>query len=404
MRFLFLEWSLSSRMGGMELCMFEQCVQLSALGHNVTIGYHDAGDLLPQYVAAGVRPIHMAHYAPLRRTLPKDTLGLTGNLLRTLPRRFDVVAANSYQSTFFGAVLARAKRIPLVCHLRLNPPGGATAPTRLGMRDVTRFIAESESVRDLWVQRGLDPSAFDVVHDGIDTMRFRPIARAGTQRSALGLSEDDFVLFTGGRIDPVKDLEGLLDAFALVRAREPRARLLIAGTPVNHGSSTAGENYLASLKTRAAALGIADDVRWLGHRSDMPELYSAADAVVLFGKIPEPFGRVTCEALACGRPMVTPRQGGSMEILTGEFARLMFKPGATESAAGVLLSLVDWQQKDPGFAQRARDHIRERFDLASMGERLDRTFRAIVARGVDRRGPGLGVLAAPPPAQSLGAV
>lgn len=72
MRLLFLEWHLSSRMGGMELSMFEQCTQLAARGHDVTVGYHEDDDLGPAYRRHGVRLVRLAPYAPRSRHLLRD--------------------------------------------------------------------------------------------------------------------------------------------------------------------------------------------------------------------------------------------------------------------------------------------------------------------------------------------
>ena len=367
--------------------MFEQCAQLRRLGHEVSIGFNKPGDLLPRYREERVRVIPMSPYAPRRGHVILDVLGLLGNLARALPLRLDLVAANSYHSTFFAALLARMKRIPLVCHLRLNPPTSVSWPTRIGLREVSLFVAESTSVRNLWVERGIDPSAITIVHDGVDVERFRPLPHSLQIRKELGLEETDFVIFSGGRIDPVKDLESLLHCFSIVKRSEPRARLVIAGTPSSFADVAEGQAYVAKLKALAMSLGIDSKLQWLGHRSDMPELYSASDVVALFGQVPEPFGRVTCEALSCGRPMVTLRQGGSVEILTGEFSRLLFEPGDPSDAARVILGLVDWKSRDPEFARRARAHIQACFDLASMGARMERALADAAKFGALRKGP-----------------
>lgn len=367
--------------------MLEQCVQLKKLGHDVTVAYNAPGDLLPLYEEANVGTIRMNAYSPRRRQLPADIMGLVANLTRSIALPLDLVAANSYHSTFFAAALARLKRIPLVCHLRLNPPLSLSLPPRLGLREVSRFIAESASVRDLWMARGARGDTIDIVHDGIDVNRFHPGLDAPTTRRALGLGESDYVLLSGGRIDPVKDLEGLLTTFAIVRKQAANARLLVAGTPSSFATEQEGENYLRDLKQLAMSLGVGADVRWLGHRSDMPELYAAADVITLFGAIPEPFGRVTCEALACGRPMVTPRQGGSSEIMQGEFSKLLFRPGDYEEAARIILSLRGWQHRDPDFSARARAHIRREFDLSAMGARMEQALAKAIVAGPRPNGP-----------------
>ena len=389
MKFLFLEDALSSRMGGMELAMFAQCVQLRNLGHDVTVGYRRPGDLLASYHGQQVSTIRLHSYAPTRRRALREGGGFVIDLVRCLPLPMDLIVANSYHATLFGAAIARTKRIPLVCHLRLNPPVAATAPIRLGLRNVSCFIAASESVRRLWIARGVDPRIIEVVHEGIDTDRFRPSDSSVAVRTSLGLSAEDFVILSAGRIDPVKDLEGLLDSFAIVANAHDRARLVIAGTPSSFSSPVQAEIYLASLKARAQHLGVAQSVLWTGHWTDMPGLYSAADVVALFGAIPEPFGLVSCEALACGRPMVTPDQGGSSEILTGEFSRFLFRPGDHEEAARLMLNLVGWQYRDPGFVARARAHVRANFDLSRMGARMEGAFMRARSAGPVRAGPDM---------------
>jgi glycosyltransferase involved in cell wall biosynthesis len=231
--------------------------------------------------------------------------------------------------------------------------------------------------------------AIDVVYEGIDLERFRPVDDRGRIRELLGLAPDAFVLIAPGRLDPAKDLEGVLRTFALVMRQAPQALLLVAGAASSHTTIAAGERYRTSLLELSRALGVSGSVEWLGHRRDMPELYSASDAVLLFGSIPEPFGLVTCEALACGRPMITPRQGGSVEILTDEFSRFMFSPGAYDEASRIILSMRHLSTRDPGFAGRARAHLAGRFDLRRMGERMEEVLTSAVAAGHTRRGPGL---------------
>jgi len=385
MKFLMLEWHLSSRRGGMELAMYQQCAQLKARGHDVAVAYNASGDLQDKYAALGIPTTHLPTYTPVRKHLVRDALYTAVSLARTVPLDLDVVAANSYQSTFFGALLARAKRIPLACHLRLLAPEDQTAPARFGLTQVSHFIAVSEYVRQDWIRRGVPSDAISVVHEGIDLERFRPLTGRDDLRRSLGILPGDFAVVVCSRLDHGKDIEGALRTFARLHQVAPNARLLIAGRPVDHLPGQ-GELYVESLKRLSSDLGISNRVSWLGHRSDMPALYNAADVVALFGKTPEPFGLVTCEALACGRPIVTPRQGGSAEILTGEFATLMFDPARPDDAVAVFRSLVDWQRRDASFGERARAHIAAHFNVASMGARMESVFDQIVRAGPVRAG------------------
>jgi glycosyltransferase involved in cell wall biosynthesis len=354
----------------------------------VTVGYHRAGELLPRYKEAGVRTISLDHYVPIRKTVISDSVGIARNLAKTLPLELDVVGANAYHSTFFGALLARVKRVPLVCHLRLNPPWRATSPTRVGLRYVSRFITVSASAKTLWTARGVDPNAIDVVHEGVDLNRFRPLDSRAI-RDSLGIPGDAFVMLAPGRLDPVKNLEAVLRTFAQVLQSCPQSFLIVAGAPYGHESVEAGERYRSSLVELARNLGVEDRVKWVGQRSDMPHLYAASDIALLFSSIPEPFPLVTCEALACGRPIVTPRHGGPVDILTGEFSRFMFDPGKYAEAARIIASARTVAQLDTSFGQRARAHITQWFDIAQMGERMESALREAVRLGSRSRGPSL---------------
>ena len=68
-----------------------------------------------------------------------------------------------------------------------------------------------------------------MIHNGIEP-RPLPSARGSAARAAqLGLDDDAFVVATVARLDPVKDLMTLLEAFAIVRRRVPSAQLVIVG-------------------------------------------------------------------------------------------------------------------------------------------------------------------------------
>jgi glycosyltransferase involved in cell wall biosynthesis len=209
------------------------------------------------------------------------------------------------------------------------------------------------------VERGFNPDAIDVVHNGIDVSRFFVNDRP-TLRSQLGLKSDDFMVTYAGRFHPVKGVNTLLAAVASLRRKQVRCELLLAGSSE---IMPANGNYIAELREQADSLGIAESVRWLGHRSDIPDLFAASDVVVLPSLWSEPFGRTVIESMACGTPAVASRTGGIIEILTGEFERFTFEPGNSEELANVLMSLRGWRVRDVGLAQRCRQHAVEKFGL-----------------------------------------
>ena len=116
------------------------------------------------------------------------------------------------------------------------------------------------------------------------------------QRSALGLSEDDFVLLCVGKLHPRKRMLDVLEALARLPAEAPGSRrctLLIGGD---------GEER-AMLRAYVAQHAL--DVRFLGfvNIDGLPALYSAADVFVHSAEI-EQYGVVALEAAVLGLPMI----------------------------------------------------------------------------------------------------
>ena len=309
------------------------------------------------------------------------------SLVQALRIPADVIYINQYHDVLFASTIARLKRLPLVCHLRLFPPEQLCGQWRIGLSAVTRFISVSQATRDAYIGAGFAPDAIEVVLNGIDVTRFRPLPGRDELRASLGLAPNDFAVLFVGRIDRGKNLEGLLQSFALLRKETPRARLLIAGRPLNHGGAANGARYLQALRELAGSLGITDSVQWLGPRSDVVELYSAADVCALFSIHPETFGRTVAEAMACGAPAVATAIGGMPEVMLGEFAHSMFAAGDVVAGANRLRALLDWQERDPHLGERARDLVTRHFDARRMAHEVTGILEKAVAEGAVRRGP-----------------
>ena len=388
MRVLCIEHEPSSRRGGQEWSMLDECRGLQSMGHPTTLGYGIYGDLLPMYQAANVRTLELGHLSLTADRL-RTGIGVMRAVARTWRVPADLVCVNQYHEAMFGSLVARTKRIPLVCHLRLFPPDSFCGQWRIGVSQVTRFIAVSRAVKEAWVARGADPSRVDVVHDGVDMERFTPhdARDRAALRDEIGVPRDAFVVLFAGRLDRTKNLEGVLQTFAALRMPPERARLLIAGRPVAHESPAAGEAYVASLRVLADQLGITAQVHWLGSRPDVPRLLSAADASVLFQRYSEPLARAAYESLACGTPIVCQRGGGMNEVLSGEFERFTFDGMRPNEAVGLLRSLVGWRTRDPDWATRARAHAAAGFSKETMIAGIERSMRRALTTRPLHHGP-----------------
>ena len=387
MKILVLENEPSSRRGGQEWCHLDTCRGLAQRGPEIHLVYNKEGDFLKSYQEF-CRSLVKVHCFRTNRNKPlTSSMAWLSSIIQSLRLSPDVIYANHHNDTFFAGILAQLKGVPLVCHLHVFPPPRFGIQGSIALKSVTRFIAVSEVTRAAFLQVGLDPETVEVVYNGIDLKRFAIKNDRDKTRLGLGLPPEAFVVLYAGRIDPPKNIEMLLQAFARLGLTAERARLVIAGGPVAHASAEAAQRYVQSLESLCDSLGISSSVHWLGRRADLPEVYRAADVTVLPSMLPDTFGLVLAESMACGTPALGLRYGGIPEVLSGEFSRFLIEVGDIEGLTNLLRSVDGWQLKDPTLGQRCRAHVEQRFPVERAVSEVERVFKQAVALGAVRLGP-----------------
>jgi glycosyltransferase involved in cell wall biosynthesis len=199
------------------------------------------------------------------------------------------------------------------------------------------IIADSENTRnDLVVLLGVQPQSVAVVPGGVEE-RFSRVtddAQLARARQGLGVGDAPFILAIGV-IEPRKNLNRLMDAFAALKQRgnvPADLKLVLAG----------GKGWLYDdIFDHHAASPLRDDILLPGFVSDdlLPAIYSAAEALA-FPSLYEGFGLPILEAMACGTPVVASRASCLPEVAEG--AALLVDPNNVEALTGALeLLLLD---------------------------------------------------------------
>ena len=139
------------------------------------------------------------------------------------------------------------------------------------------------------------------------------------------------------------------------------------------------------MKALAASLGVSEAVRFVGHVSDMPAAYLAADLALApsFPK-PEAFGRTAVEPQAMGRPVLASDHGAVVETVVNGQTGWRVAPGDLPEWVGALktaLALSTNQRAAMGTAGMARAR-----DLYSL-ERMTALTLDVYARLIEARRP-----------------
>ncbi|MFB8754230.1 GT4 family glycosyltransferase PelF [Streptomyces nigra] len=218
------------------------------------------------------------------------------------------------------------------------------------------LITPGNRYNRLWEEQGgADPTAIRTVYNGVDPAAFPP---AGPEPETPTLS-------WAGRVDPIKDLETLIRALALVRDQRPDVRLRLFG-----GTPRGGEAYRERCEALAAELGHADAVTFEGRVDDIKDAY-AAGTVVMLSSISEGFPFTLIEAMSCGRATVSTDVGGVREAVgdTG----LVVPPRDPAAMAAAALELLGAPGRRRAMGEAARLRVIEQFTLR---QTID-TFRGI---------------------------
>jgi glycosyltransferase involved in cell wall biosynthesis len=191
-------------------------------------------------------------------------------------------------------------------------------------------------------------------------------------RRELGIAACAPLVAMIGRVQPWKGQHVFVKAAATVAQHVPDARFVIVGG----ASGAEDEQYLESLRTTSAKLGIADRVMFTGERNDVANFIAAADVIVHASVDPEPFGLVLIEAMAAGKPVIASNGGGPAEIVLDGETGFLTDPGDAQALAERTITLL----RDPELRARmgaaASARVEHEFSFEQMIERLEQVFAA----------------------------
>ena len=307
--------------------------------------------------AAGVEAIRERAEAadvPVR-TIPPLPLGLAGArqvpALRRLLRQARPDVFHAHMSSpvaakwgLSAAVLAGVRAVlgtvQVISHY--VPDRSTRLQLRLLARQVDRYLAVSREIAaGLVADYGWPAAKIEVVHNAVEVERFG--AAASPQlREELGAAARPLVLTTA-RLSDQKGLPVLLRAASEV----PDAVFALAGEGPER----------PRLEELAERLGVAERVRFLGRREDVPELLASCDVFAL-PSLYEGTSLAVLEAMAARRAVVSSAIGGTEELVEDGRGGLLVPAGDAAALAAALRRLLG----DPGLRERLADHARERVE------------------------------------------
>jgi glycosyltransferase involved in cell wall biosynthesis len=236
-----------------------------------------------------------------------------------------------------------------------------------GLCDVTTNVCQAGVERYIRVGAA-PPSKILYVPNAIDIRRFAadPPNRAPVRQS-LGIPGDAFVWLAIGNLRLPKDYPTMIEGFRQVVARQPGACLLIAG---------AGP-LAAELEAQVAA-GAIPGIRFLGARSDVAGLLSAADGFLMSSSW-EGTPLALLEASAASLPVVATRVGGIAEVVADGVSGYLVPPGDPAALAGACLRVMGAApEHQAALGAAGRRIVEESFSLETLRNQWQQIYEQIL--------------------------
>lgn len=299
---------------------------------------------------------------PIHRLYGPATMGRQIQFARDVRRRgIQVVHTYGFYANVFGVPAARLANVPLVV-ASIRDTGDHLSPSRrwlqrLACRLADCVLVNADAVREHLVAEGFPARKITVIRNGINLGGFTSRQGRETLRRALGLPALGPLVTVVSRLNPMKGLEPFLDAAKRIAERLPEVRFLVVG---DSEAAPGRAPYRASLEARAARLGLADRVLFLGFRSDVADLL-AASTVSVMPSLSEGLSNVLLESMAVGVPVVATRVGGNPEAVEHGVTGLLVAPGDAIALAHAVTLLLEHPHLANCYGKAARQRVHERF-------------------------------------------
>lgn len=359
MRILHTEASLG--WGGQEIRILTEAMEFSARGHAVHLVCDPRSDIFSAARTYGLE----CSTIPMKKSLAG------WRAMRATMRRFRPDVINTHSS--IDHWLAATGRIgvglsPAIVRTRhVSAPVSRNRATRwLYNSGAETVMTTSDAiVEELTTDGFLPTSRTASVPTGIDTKRYAP-GDGSAARAALGLPADKFLFGIVATLRSWKGHDYLLSALA--RMADPEIMLVMVGDGPR-------EDHL---RRRIEELGLGERVVMAGRQAAVTPWLQAFDAFVLPSYANEGVPQALLQAMACSLPVVSTPVGGIPE-LTGGLAGVSLVPPKDEDGLASAMRELVLSRPAAGDLDALRRRVEERYSLAIMVEKAERSFRQAIA-------------------------
>jgi glycosyltransferase involved in cell wall biosynthesis len=210
-----------------------------------------------------------------------------------------------------------------------------------------------------------------IVNFGIDTRLFAPVTPDAHLKERLGVAGKRVVISTRS-LRPIYDIATLIRSIPLILGNVPEATFVIVG----------GGPESDPLRALAQSLGVADEVRFIGHvpNEQLPQYLCMSEVYVSTSLSDAGIAASTAEAMACGLPVVISDFGDNAKWVREGEGGYLFPCGNHEALASRLTDVLTAPQVRDTAARVNRDTVLERCDRDTEMAKMEQIYGQLLAR------------------------
>jgi L-malate glycosyltransferase len=337
--------------GGTETLVLDVCRNARANGLDLVFVATGGGDLEQDFQTSGTPFIRLQRRLPIDVRLIKE--------LRQIIEEHNIQLVHSHQAVealhAYYATLGKKVKHVMSFHLCECDRKNYFALKFLIPR-MDANIAVSHDLSNCLEKRW--KAKFDVLYNGVDPNRLQS-TRDISLRKKLGLSDDDLLLGMVGNFyqDERKDQLTVCKALSLVFNRIPNAQFVFVG-----GCSEGETKFYNDCVSYCYEHGLQKRVRFLGKRSDIPNVLSSLD-IFVFSSLKDSFGIAVVEAMMMGVPTIVSNIDSLLEVTNNGLYASVFRKKHPEDLAQKMLDLINNVERRAKLSVEAKHWALQQFSI-----------------------------------------
>jgi glycosyltransferase involved in cell wall biosynthesis len=271
--------------------------------------------------------------------------------------------------TVSGAIGGKLAGVPVLWHVReiLAMPRCIRWALHKTLRlCADRIVCISQAVRESLLKEAPQLAGKSVVvYNAVSVAASNGQVQGVSLREELGVPLGAPLVGMVGRITHWKGQEILAEAAGLVARSHPDVHFVAVGSYFADES-----HYLHKLQSLIGTLGLSGKFHIANYRSNVTDVYRALDIFVLPSRKPEPFGRVTVEAMMQGRAVIATNHGGTLELIQQGITGMLVPPSDPEALVTAIERLLKDRTLGEKMGKAAAMYARENFSMPRYQDRM----------------------------------